>query len=222
MNSKWLLCTALFASCATPSGEVQPASSDLKVQAASVPTLYLSVGQITRPALVTITAQVASNVIRVEFFQDGRSIGVDTQAPFTAQALFVKTEQATRGFTVKAFAAGTATSSQTSQLRVNITGRVLFVAPDGAYGNDGLSEARALPRLQSAMNLTIPGDTVLVKNGTYSKKDYPLADVVTISRSGRANAWIAMMAYPGQKPKIESVNWSAIKVQASYIIVDGF
>lgn len=227
MNLKWLLCTVFFASCAgpssdVPSGAVKPTTSDLQAQAASIPVLYLSVAQITRPALVKIVAQAAPNVTRVEFFQDGRLIGVDTQAPFVAQALFVKTEQASHAFTVKAFAAGAAVLSQASALWVNITGRVLFVAPNGVDGNDGLSETRALPDLQSAMNLTQPGDTVLVKNGTYSKKYYPLADVVTIKNSGRANAWIAMMAYPGQKPKIDSVNWSAIKVQASYIIVDGF
>jgi parallel beta-helix repeat protein len=222
MNPKWLLCTAIFASCATPSGEVQPATSDLQGQAVNAPTVALSVGRVTRPALVSISARVAANVSRVEFFQNGRSIGVDAQAPFAVQALFVKPEQTTHAFTVKAFTGSKAVSSKAAQLPVNIAGRVLYVAPDGAPSNDGLSEARALPTIQGAMNLTLPGDTVLVKNGTYSFKDEPNSDVVTISRSGNANAWIALMAYPGQKPKIESVNWNAIKIQASYIIVDGF
>ena len=227
MDLKWALCTAFFASCVTPSGEPQPAVSDLQGQAINAPTVALSIGQVTRPALVNISARVAANVSRVEFFQDGRLIGVDAQAPFAAQALFVKPEQASHAFTVKAFTAGKAVSgkavsSKAAQLRVSIAGRVLFVAPDGAPSNDGLSEARALPTIQGAMNLSLPGDSVLVKNGTYSNKEFPNGDVVTVSRSGSSGAWIALMAYPGQKPKIESINWNAIKIQASYIVVDGF
>ena len=237
MKTIWLLGAAVFAACTTPASNtaqtssfnLQPVDSqpvdsqpvELEAQAANVPTLALSVGRITRPASVNVTARVASNVKRVEFFQNKRSIGVDIQAPFETQVLFSKAEQASHAFTAKAFTANKTVSSKTVQLQVNIA-RVLYVAPNGIPENDGLSEARALPTIQAAMNLTLPGDTVLVKNGTYSHKEFPNGDVVTISRSGTANAWIALMAFPGQKPKIESINWNAIKIQASYIIVDGF
>ncbi len=67
----------------------------------------------------------------------------------------------------------------------------------------------------------MPGDTVLVRNGTYSVADAG-NNIVTLTRSGTATAWIALKAYPGEKPLLQSANWQAISVQASYILVEGF
>jgi parallel beta-helix repeat protein len=109
------------------------------------------------------------------------------------------------------------------RLSSNAQLRTLYVSQaDGRPENDGLSESAPLPDIQSAMDRTQPGDTVLVKNGTYSRPDDPNADVVNINRSGTAQAPITLAAYPGHRPKITSVNWLGIRVQASYIVVDGF
>jgi parallel beta-helix repeat protein len=101
--------------------------------------------------------------------------------------------------------------------------RTLYVSQtEGRAGNTGLSETSPLPDIQSALDLTRPGDAVLVKNGIYSRPDQPESDVVQINRSGTARSPITLAAYPGHKPKILSANWVGIRVQASHIIVDGF
>ena len=100
--------------------------------------------------------------------------------------------------------------------------RVLYVSPAGLNSNSGLLESAPLKTIQYAMDLSKPGDTVLVMNGTYSHKDYPFGDIVTIQNSGNENAWITLKAFPGHTPLLSSINWSAIKVQANYILVEGF
>jgi parallel beta-helix repeat protein len=119
--------------------------------------------------------------------------------------------------------AASATEDADKRRRALTQARKLYVSQaEGLATNDGLTEAAPLPDIQSAMDRTQPGDTVLVKNGTYSRSDDPNNDVVRISRSGTAQAPITLAAYPGHTPKIVSTNWAAIKVQASYIVVDGF
>ncbi len=186
------------------------------------PTLELSTSQITRPALVKLLARVSKDTTKVEFFQDGLSLGVDEAAPFETQVAQTKAEQVTHQFTVKAFnISGKSVSSEAAKLEVKIAGKVWFVSPSGSDGNDGLSEAKAFLTMQNAANKSQPGDTILVMNGTYTKADQN-DNVVTLGNSGTPNAWIALMAYPGQKPKVQARNWQGISVQASYILVQGF
>jgi parallel beta-helix repeat protein len=102
-------------------------------------------------------------------------------------------------------------------------GRVLYVSPEGNVRNDGLSESKPKSTIQDALNLLKEGDTVLVKKGTYSNSVLG-STVANISKSGAADAWIALMAYPGHEPLIKcDGNWVGIKVDgASYIIIEGF
>jgi hypothetical protein len=191
-------------------------------QISKLPTLELSSSQITRPALVKLVARVAKDTTKVEFFQDGQTLGVDGNAPFETQIVLTKPEQVTHQFTVKTSnAAGNTASSEPVKLEVKIAGKVRFVSLSGLASNDGLSEAKPLPTMQSAADLSDPGDTILVMNGTYSNSN-PNDNVVTLNRSGSSDAWIALMAYPGQKPKVQARNWQGISVQASYILVEGF
>jgi parallel beta-helix repeat protein len=191
-------------------------------QISTPPRLELSTAQITRPSLVKLTARVSKDTTSVEFFQDGQSLGVDSAAPFETQLALTKAEQVTHQFTIKTFnAAGKSVSSEAVKLEVKIVGKVWFVSKTGSDGNDGLSEAKPLLTMQNAADKSQPGDTILVMNGTYTNPDQN-DNVVTLNRSGTANAWIALMAYPGQKPKIQSRNWQGISVQASYILVEGF
>jgi parallel beta-helix repeat protein len=101
------------------------------------------------------------------------------------------------------------------------TGKVYYVSGKGSDRNDGTTPQTAFRNIQTAANLTNPGDTVYVMNGTYTKAD-PNSDLVNISRSGTPDAWITYKAFPGHTPKLKSKNWSAIGIQASYIVVDGF
>jgi parallel beta-helix repeat protein len=198
------------------------ACAENSAQISTPPSLELSTAQITRPALVKLVARVSKDTSKVEFFQDGQSLGVDSAAPFETQLALTKAEQVTHQFTLKAFnAAGKSVASEAAKLEVKIAGKVWFVSTSGADGNDGLSEAKALLTIQSAADKSAAGDTILVMNGTYSQPD-PSNNLVTLSHSGTANAWIALMAYPGQTPKLQARNWTGISVQASYILVEGF
>jgi Right handed beta helix region len=186
-------------------------------------SLNASDSTINRPALIKLEAKTSSGTVKVIFYQDGQQIFEDTSAPFEAQAVFAQAERATHQFSFKAFnARGKTRSSDPISLEVNIGGKVRYVSPSGSDGNDGLSEAKPLQTIQEAIKRAEPGDTVLVMDGTYTQTQYPEADVVTITKSGRADAWIALMAYPGHKPKLKSINWQGINIMASYILVQGF
>lgn len=205
-----LLLFVFTAACAENSGII------------SKPQLSLSETQISRPALVKLLARVSTDITQVEFFQDGVSLGIDISAPFEAQVLFTKSEQVMHQFNFKTTTAtGKIVSSEAVKLEVKIAGKVRFVSPSGSPSNDGLSEAKALLTIQSALDISDPGDTVLVMNGRYIHPDAN-NNIVTVTQSGTKDAWIFLMAYPGQTPKLQARNWTGISVQASYILVQGF
>jgi hypothetical protein len=107
-------------------------------------------------------------------------------------------------------------------LHAQVRGKTYYVSGTGNDNNDGLSPGRAFRTLQRAADLTQPGSTVFVLNGTYQNPD-PNGAVLSINNSGKANAWIHYKAYTGQTPKIQARNWAGISVNgASYITVEGF
>jgi parallel beta-helix repeat protein len=106
-------------------------------------------------------------------------------------------------------------------------GRTYYVSGEGNDSNNGLSKAKPFRTLQKAANLTNPGDTVLVMNGTYTKtlEDKQSEDnsVLRITRSGSANRYITYKAMEGQTPRIfVDFNYAGIRINASYIMIDGF
>ena len=64
----------------------------------------------------------------------------------------------------------------------------------GNNKKDGLSVKNAFKTIQRAADLTLPGDTVFVMSGMY-ENSCPDCSVVTIVRSGKANAWIVFRNY---------------------------
>ena len=91
----------------------------------------------------------------------------------------------------------------------------------GRNNNAGTSATAPLATLQAAANLARPGDTVEVMNGTYTGPQG--GDLVDITTSGTASAPITFEAAPGQTPVINSSGcWNGIKIEASYIVVNGF
>ncbi|MFP5040872.1 choice-of-anchor Q domain-containing protein [Parasediminibacterium sp. JCM 36343] len=91
---------------------------------------------------------------------------------------------------------------------------------DSAKGNNnynGLSVARAFKTIQKAANLTNPGDTVFIMNGSYAPFSIP--------RPGNATHQIVYTNYPVHKPKIVSTSttYSAVSVSAgsNYVTVNG-
>jgi hypothetical protein len=100
--------------------------------------------------------------------------------------------------------------------------KTYYVSGTGSDSNDGLSQQTAFLTIQHAANLTEPGDTVYVMNGTYT--NCAGCDVVDISSAGTAGAWITYEAYPGQTPVISFNGWAGFSVQATaaYIQISGF
>ncbi|MBD2513690.1 right-handed parallel beta-helix repeat-containing protein [Nostoc sp. FACHB-973] len=97
-----------------------------------------------------------------------------------------------------------------------------YVSGSGNDKNSGLTVSSPFRTLQRAADLTNPGDTVLILNGEY--KNSPQAGaVLSIKRSGTANAWIKFKAYPGHFPKIRHNTWNGVVISngASYIEVNG-
>ncbi|MFF0023106.1 choice-of-anchor Q domain-containing protein [Streptomyces sp. NPDC005496] len=108
--------------------------------------------------------------------------------------------------------------SQTAQA----ASHTYYVSPSGSDRNSGTSQAKPFRTLQKAADSTAPGDTVSIMNGTYRERNGG-ADVVVISRSGRAGAPITFRAHPGHHPVINPVTaWNGIRINgASHIVVRG-
>jgi hypothetical protein len=97
-----------------------------------------------------------------------------------------------------------------------------YVAGTGKDTNSGTSLAAPFATPQHAANVTQPGDTVMVLNGTY-KVPCTACDVLDISTSGTATKPITYQAYPGQSPVIDFEHgWTGISITANYITISGF
>jgi hypothetical protein len=98
-----------------------------------------------------------------------------------------------------------------------------YVSPTGSNQNDGLSIEKPFATIQRAANLTNPGDTVYVMDGTYTNTTRGYVALVKITRSGEPGKPIRYLAYPGHKPKLWFDCYTGIHVQgASHIEIAGF
>jgi hypothetical protein len=93
-----------------------------------------------------------------------------------------------------------------------------------ANGNDAGSGTFNIPlaKINTALNKAVPGDTVIVRAGTYFEK-------ITVPGSGNQGSPIIVMAYPGERPVIDGTNisvsgWTAVVNLngVSNITLDGF
>jgi hypothetical protein len=101
-----------------------------------------------------------------------------------------------------------------------------YVSPTGNDANNGKSPSTPFQTIQKAANLTAPGDTVYIMDGTYTYSGGNR--MVTITKSGALNtatnqpAYITYKAAPGAHPVLFSDNaWDVILIQASYINIEG-
>ena len=74
-------------------------------------------------------------------------------------------------------------------------GTTWHVAPGGSDAAAG-TLAAPFATIQHAADLVLPGDTVLVRAGTYR-------ELVTVTRSGTAGAEVVFAAYPGERPVLD-------------------
>jgi Secretion system C-terminal sorting domain len=90
------------------------------------------------------------------------------------------------------------------------------------FSNDGLSPINPFKTIQKAADLTFPGDTVFVMNGTYTN-ECEGCSVAYITRPGNFNNWIVYTNYPGHKPLVKFNGWSAFSLDTGiqYIEISG-
>ena len=99
----------------------------------------------------------------------------------------------------------------------SVTGNALYIAP---YGNDANPCSVAAPCLTilSASARLLPGDTLLVRGGTYTGQGG-----YNWQSSGTASAPVTIRAYPGEAPIFDGAGWSHGIIVAGYhnVIIDG-
>lgn len=95
-----------------------------------------------------------------------------------------------------------------------------YVSADtGSDTNDGLSVETAFRTIQTAADLTNPGDVVFIMDGTYTNA-FPWQDLLYISRSGEAGNPITYTNFPGHSPKLSFDGWHGIKVEGGVGYID--
>lgn len=195
----------------TPTQPAQPAAT-LTVR---------SDDSITRPGWYRLAVEASTGITRVALFRDGTQIDADAEAGFDLKVAYTASGSRVDRFEIRGYnSAGTEVASATRDVTVRI-GRVLYVCECGSDGANGLTEQTPRRTLQSIHGLTMPGDSVLVMNGTYTNSD-AWGDILTITRSGEAGAEIAWIGFPGHTPLLRGRNWNALTVAgASHIIIEG-
>ncbi len=150
---------------------------------------------VSRPGWFNLAATASENVASVSLFRDGVLVARDENRDFAFRVPYTASKIGTERFEVRGFdQAGRQIASSTSDVAVNI-GRVIYVSGNGSDTASGLSEATAKRTLQAAHGISQPGDSILVMTGIYSEPN-PSVNVLNITRSGRADAWIAYIGYP--------------------------
>ncbi len=94
------------------------------------------------------------------------------------------------------------------------------------FGNShfsGLNIKQPKKTIQEAADLTRPGDTVFVMNGTYTN-NCPTCNVVNITRSGTKVKLIVYTNYPNHFPIVSFNGWAGFNIEnsVSYIVISGF
>ena len=92
---------------------------------------------------------------------------------------------------------------------------------NGSTANSGLTPTLAKKNIQEASDLTIPGDTVFIMNGTYTKTTY--GSVLEFKNNGSTAGYITFKPMLGHKPKISAYggSWNAMVITGSYVIFEG-
>ena len=98
-----------------------------------------------------------------------------------------------------------------------------YVSPAGNDNSNGLTVSTSFLTLERATYAVVAGDTVLIRNGIYTK-NYPESLIAFLTVSGTANNPITFKNYPGETPilQLNSTNWAGISINGNdYIIIDG-
>jgi hypothetical protein len=85
-----------------------------------------------------------------------------------------------------------------AQVSFHTVGTTYFVAPDGNDSGPGSAD-RPWATINHAADKAVAGDTVVVHDGRYL-----LSTQVRPRNSGRPNAWITFVGYPGERPVLDA------------------
>ena len=99
----------------------------------------------------------------------------------------------------------------------------LYVSPKGNDAEDGRSVTTAWATLGHALEQLSPGQTLYVLNGRYHQPRCEWCGAhFRLAKSGRADAWIRVLAYPGHQPEIYADQGTGIELVGSYLELSGF
>lgn len=90
-------------------------------------------------------------------------------------------------------------------------------------GDDSAAGTDAAPwrTIQASVGKLKPGDTLLIRNGTYSERNGD-GNVLIQGLNGTAQQWITIAAYPGQRPKLQGGEWKVLGIEnSSYLVFRG-
>ncbi len=97
----------------------------------------------------------------------------------------------------------------------------LYVSPSGDDANSGTSPDEAFATIANAVKQLNPGDTLWVLDGEYVENERKDSGIV-VDRSGTADDWIRIAAFPGATPVIRTDHKNGMKIEgASYVEVRG-
>jgi len=97
---------------------------------------------------------------------------------------------------------------------VPIVGKTYFVDASIPTSGNGLTEAAAFKTCAEAAAVTIEGDIVQVKNGTYA--------AFQETTSGKSNGYITWKNFAGHNPLVSFDGWQGIYIKGSYVEINGF
>jgi parallel beta-helix repeat protein len=228
-DDKGVTTTSAAVSVAVTAAALPPAPTN------QAPTVSLTAPgnntRVTAGTAVNIAANAVDSdgtVTKVEFFasvnETNTKLGEDTTSPFT----FTWTPTAAGAYTITAKATddkGVTTTS--AAVSVAVTAAALPPAPTNDWYVSGTGSDRTglgtpdspYRSIQKAADQTNPGDTVWIKNGSYSYS--------RITRSGNADSdagRIKYKAFPGHTPELTisgTGNWYGLQISASYITIEG-
>ena len=206
------------------------ATSEGKSGTASVTVTVVPVATVTvSPASASVAAGQTVQLTATEKDAGGNVLTgrVVTWATSNAAVATVST-----GGLVSGLVVGTATITATSEGKSGSSAITVTVAAAGCAaacryvavtGNDGNAGTKTAPwrTIQHAADVMNPGDTVIVNDGVYTGG----ANVVTITRSGTAAAWMVFRAANRWGAIIDGQNNSSttgFEINGNYIRVEGF
>ncbi len=108
------------------------------------------------------------------------------------------------------------------QLPSDTDPNTFYVSPDGNDGNDGQTPETPWRDLDVGLRRIQAGHTLFVMDGLYERPlEAGRGGHFRMSTTGRADAWIRILAYPGATPTLRGTNGTGLEIVGSYVEVRG-